>query len=88
MPNKTKSGAAVLERTGAADRLIGVRDVSELLDCSDRHVWKLSYSARLPTPVRVGRAVKWRLSDIERYIVAGCDMRMFAGDRKPVAVVR
>jgi len=54
------------------NRLIDVRGVAERLNCSTRQVWKLASSGRLPAPLRLGRSVKWRESDIDRFITAGC----------------
>lgn len=72
------------------DRLIDVVAVAAMLDVSDRTVWKMHYAGKLPPCVRVNRSVKWRLSDIERFIRLGCDMAAFnAGqDRKPLAMAR
>jgi len=59
------------------DRLLDVKTVAELLGCSARQVWKLRASGRLPEAVRLGRSVKWRQSDVQRFIECGCDMRQF-----------
>lgn len=73
---KRESGTAIAERAGT-DRLIDARAVARLLDMSDRSIWKLSASAKLPAVVRVGRSVKWRLSDIQRFIEVGCNIDVF-----------
>lgn len=62
----------------AVERLIDVKSVAVRLDVSERMVWKLLASGRFPQPVRVGRSVKWRESDVDRFIAGGCSMREFA----------
>ncbi|MGD8452200.1 MAG: hypothetical protein PVJ57_10315 [Phycisphaerae bacterium] len=54
-----------------------MRDVAARLGVSTRQVWKLAGSERLPLPVRLARSVRWRESDIARFIECGCDMRAF-----------
>lgn len=56
--------------------LIDVRDVSEMLGCSRRTVWRLRDGGRMPAPVRVMRAVRWSRKSIMEWIDAGLpDMR-------------
>ncbi len=57
--------------------LLTVRDVADKWKISTRHVWKLVSSGRLPQPVRLGRSVRWRESDIEKFVFGGCDMTQF-----------
>lgn len=88
MPKATDE-AAVLDRIGAADRLIDVQAVRALLGVSDRTVWKMLYAGKLPACVRVNRSVRWRLSDVQRFIAVGCDIAAFDREsRKAVAAVR
>jgi mRNA interferase RelE/StbE len=66
--------AAKLETRAAADtedRLLSVRDVAARLRVSTRQVWKLASWGRLPKPVRLGRSVRWRESDIRRFVARG-----------------
>jgi excisionase family DNA binding protein len=71
-----KSAKKLLQRQAAAvtEKLLRVRDVAERLAVSTRQVWKLASSGRLPAPVRLGRSVRWRASDIDRFIESGCPM--------------
>ncbi len=57
------------------DKLIDVKGVAERLGVSARQVWKLAAAGRLPAPVRLGRSVRWRESDIADFIRVGCDMQ-------------
>lgn len=68
------------------DKLLGVREVAERLGVSSRQIWKLTSSGRLPGPVRLGRSVRWRESDVSRFIGCGCEMRVYEAERKAARV--
>ena len=61
-----------------AAKLLDVRAVAALLDCSTRHVYRLSDAGRMPRPVKIGTLVRWRLrtgdpaTGIEDWLEAGC----------------
>ena len=63
---------AALPPDQTAPALLDVRAVAVLLDCSPRHVYRLADAGRMPAPLRVGALVRWRRSDIEDWIAAGC----------------
>jgi excisionase family DNA binding protein len=52
--------------------LIDVRAVSVMLSCSWRHVYRMADAGRMPSPIRFGSLVRWRKSDIERWLAEGC----------------
>jgi excisionase family DNA binding protein len=58
----------------AAPVLLDVRAVAHLLGCSSRHVYRLADSGRMPPPVRVGALVRWRRTDLDNWLAAGCPM--------------
>ncbi|MFO0839908.1 MAG: helix-turn-helix domain-containing protein [Phycisphaerae bacterium] len=60
------------------DSLLTVQQVAKLLNISCRQVYKLVASGRLPVPVRLGRSVRWRESDLAAFLAAGCDMSWLA----------
>ena len=62
------------------DELINAKEVADMLNCSTRQVWKLMASGRLPQCLRLGRSVKWRLSDIQMFIRIGCNMAAFQSE--------
>jgi len=68
-----KNEAEATERP--ADRLLRVQEVGQRLGVSARQVWKLLAAGRLPSPVRLGRSVRWRESDIGDFIRLGCPAR-------------
>ena len=57
---------------GRTDGLLSTGAVAEILSLSKRTVHRLKASGRVPRPVKVGGAVRWRLSDIEKWIELGC----------------
>ncbi len=57
--------AALLDRPG----------VAALLKVSRSFVQKLHDTGRLPMPVRLGRAVRWRRDELLAWIDAGCPSR-------------
>lgn len=61
----------------AAETLWNVRDVAARLRLSTRSIYKLAASGRLPRPVKVGGATRWRESDLAAFLAAGCDMRAY-----------
>lgn len=52
--------------------LISAEEVAKLLQLSIRSVWRLRTSGRMPKPIRIGGAIRWRLLDIESWIAQGC----------------
>ena len=53
-------------------KLIHVQCVAEMLDVSTRHVYRLADSGRMPRPIRLGGAVRWRRKEIADWVEAGC----------------
>lgn len=55
--------------------VLDVRAVALLLGCSARHVFRLSGEGKMPPPVRIGRLIRWRRSDLDAWISSGCPAR-------------
>ena len=68
---------------GASRVLIDVRQVAEMIGCSTRTVYRFSDAGKMPRPLKLGGAVRWRRSDIEQWIADGC--RPVRPTRKGVA---
>ena len=49
---------------------------------SHRQCWKLLSSGRLPAPIRLGRSVRWRESDVGGFVRLVCDMQSFEAERR------
>ncbi len=58
------------------EKLLKLSDVTELLGVSARQVWRLRDRGAMPKPVKLGGSVRWRQSDLLKWIEASCpDMR-------------
>jgi excisionase family DNA binding protein len=55
--------------------LLAVSEVAEHLRISVRQVWKLNASGSLPSPIRLGRSVRWRAAELSAWIAEGCPCR-------------
>lgn len=52
--------------------LLDVNQVAELLNCSTRHVYRLSDGGRMPKPIKLGALVRWSKVAIDEWLSAGC----------------
>ncbi len=52
--------------------LVDVQAVALMLNCSSRHVYRLSDAGRIPAPVRLGALVRWSRQEVEAWIAGGC----------------
>lgn len=59
-------------REEGASLLATPKQVAELLQVSTRTLWRMRSAGSLPTPVRLGAAVRWRRDEIEAWIQQGC----------------
>ena len=55
--------------------LLTAGDLARRLKVSLRQVRKLHSEALVPAPVRLGRSVRWRGSEVGKWIEAGCPSR-------------
>jgi excisionase family DNA binding protein len=56
----------------AVNDLLDVDQVAEKLNCSKRHVYRLSDAGRMPAPVRLGGLVRGSRAAIDEWVSAGC----------------
>jgi len=56
----------------SSEQMLDVQGVAQLLNCSTRHVYRLSDAGRMPAPVKLGSLVRWPRAAIEEWISAGC----------------
>ena len=66
----SQNDQAVLQ--GKQHGLFGAKELAGLLNVSLRHVQSLKAAGRLPRPIRLGRSVRWRASEIHLWIDEGC----------------
>lgn len=58
---------------GVTVELLDVNAVAKLLGgCSHRHIYRLSDAGRMPCPIKLGRLVRWRRSELVDWIDHGC----------------
>lgn len=53
-------------------KLLDVRTVAALLDCSPRHVYRLADAGKMPRPMKLGALLRWSRAAIEAWIAEGC----------------
>lgn len=58
-----------------AELALPAAEVAKLLNISERHLWALHSSGRLPRPIRLGRSVRWNHDELRRWVDAGCPDR-------------
>lgn len=56
-------------------RLLTIKEVADTLTVSQRAFRRLVDSGKAPTPVRLGRSVRWESNAIEQWIAEGCPKR-------------
>lgn len=54
------------------DELLTVGEVAKRLRIGQRTVYRWADRGRIPRPLKLGALVRWRQSEIEEWIAAGC----------------
>jgi excisionase family DNA binding protein len=62
----------ITDRAPSPARLIDVRELSAILGCSPRTVYRLVDAGRIPAPHRLGSLSRWNPAVIETWIAQGC----------------
>jgi prophage regulatory protein len=52
--------------------LITAHELARLLNISTRSLWRLRSAGDIPSPVRLGSSVRWRIDDVTKWIADGC----------------
>lgn len=55
-----------------SERLLTIEDMVLLLQLSKRTIWRMRSAGRLPNSIRMGGSIRWRSTEIERWIAQGC----------------
>lgn len=51
------------------ERFVGVAEIREAFSTSDRHIRRWVSCGKFPRPaLRIGKMLRWRLSDVERFV--------------------
>lgn len=53
-------------------QLLTAKALAKILSTSVRSIWRYRSSGRLPKTVKISGAIRWRQSDIEKWIALGC----------------
>ena len=61
-----------MNATHEIPRLISAAELAEMMQISERTLWRLQSAGKLPRPVRIGRSTRWRLEEIREWIERGC----------------
>ncbi len=64
-----------------AAAMLDVRAVAALLDCSTPHVRRLADAGKMPRPLRIGSLLRWRRTDLDAWLAAGCPSCRNGGNR-------
>ncbi len=69
--------------------LLAAGQVAEMLSLSKRTVFRLNSAGKMPKPVRINGSIRWRRSDIQRWLDWDCpERKMFESMRGDVACQR
>ena len=68
--------------TNQTCQLLSAKALAKMLSLSARTVWRYRSSDQLPRPVKVGGAIRWRHTDIEKWISMDCPDRKTFEARK------
>ena len=68
---------ANVQGNGSANstELLTVTGLAAQLKVSVRQVWKMNSSGGVPSPIKLGRSVRWRAAEIARWLDAGAPTR-------------
>lgn len=58
--------------TDVAPKLINAEELAQLMQISERTLWRLLSGGKVPKPVRIGRSTRWRLAEVTEWIERGC----------------
>lgn len=56
----------------ASTLMLSAQMLAKRLAISVRTLWRLRSAGKIPPPIRLGGAVRWRTADIEAWVAAGC----------------
>jgi excisionase family DNA binding protein len=60
------------EPPGDQGLLIDSRQAAKLLKVSERTLWRMHNEGEMPQPIRIGRAVRWSLEALKKWVDDGC----------------
>lgn len=85
LPAAAPTGATIAEKTGRHETpqplLVRLEELARLLNVSSRTAKRLAAIPVVPV-IRLGRSVRFRRVDIDKWIAAGCPMTPAKGQRR------
>lgn len=63
-------------------RLLAAKELAELLSISIRSVWRFKAEEKIPKPLAISGCIRWRLSDVERWIEEDCPQNLKYSQRR------
>ena len=74
------------DEEGSGPLLLTANDLAEMLQISERQIWRMRDTGRLPVPIELGpKNIRWPREEILDWIDAGCPKRQVWEARKPKA---
>ena len=61
-----------METMTSTSELVSAKALAKMLAVGERTIWRLRDGGKLPEPLRLGGAVRWRRSDILAWLEGGC----------------
>lgn len=55
--------------------LVDANDAAAMLGVSRAHFYRMRAAGQVPLPVRLGKAVRWRVEELQEWVDAGCPGR-------------
>ena len=65
------------ENVNQTCQLVSAKELAKQLSLSKRQIFRLNSCKKIPTPLRISGAVRWRESDIDLFIRCDGDMDKF-----------
>lgn len=59
------------------DRLLKLPEIARMLQYSTHNIRKMLFMRRIPQPIRMGKDLRWRSSEMQRFLEVDCNMRRF-----------
>ncbi len=67
-----ETSQVVRDRQLPEPELLDVRQVAALLTCSPKHVYRMVDAGKMPAPLKLGSATRWRQAEVLEWIRDGC----------------
>lgn len=63
-------------------KLLKAEQVGSILGCGKRSIFRYRSAGAIPKPVKFQGMVRWRASDIEKFVACDCNMVRFNAERR------